>query len=281
MLDWLDGEKVRPYVYVREENRISRPGSRYDSDWFPFEPIYLNPLHMDNVNFANQILTLESQAFAASAMEMPRWVFYDCAIVPGFVAGFAYKTSELPRSIRDALTIHPEQEWTPISLFIIIPTMAQGEWVAHNLSSLNHLLPKEERFYGLGFLTKAFGLWYANVESCVGMTQWDSPAVRLHSHYGEFEILTSYTPVHSYAKTMTYRLKVDPNYWSLFFTKRPVEGFLERYEEANFEVNPLDERSLIEFQHRLESKQGPYFLKPNEILTRPIGSPLSVYRPRS
>ena len=60
---------------------------------------------------------------------------------------------------RKALKLKGGHEWTPLSLFITIPSMGpDGEWVAHNLCSANCLLPKEDRFYGLGFLSK--GLWF-------------------------------------------------------------------------------------------------------------------------
>jgi len=278
-LDWLDGDIIRPYVFVREENRIKNPGSRFDSDWFPFEPVYFNPLLMDEVTKANQILNLEAKAFEKSGMVMPRWVFYDCAIMPGFVAGFAQKTETLSPEIKKALSGKGDREWTPLSLFIIIPTMAEGEWVAHNLSSVNALLPREHRFYGLGFLTKAFGLWYANIEICCGMTQWQSPAVRLHAHYGSFEVLTAYTPAHSYPRTLTYRCRVDPRYWASLFTQQGLEEFQTKAESAGFDVDPKKDQSLIKFQRKIEAKQGPFLLNSFQIRNQPLSAPLTVYRP--
>ncbi|MCB0342216.1 MAG: hypothetical protein H6626_01780 [Pseudobdellovibrionaceae bacterium] len=279
-LDWLDGEKIRPYIFVREENRTVDPGSRFDSDWFPFPPIYFNPLHMDQVTFADQIMRLESGAFDKSGMAMPRWVFYDCGIMPGFVAGFACHRDHLKASHAKALAPDPSLEWIPISLFIIIPARAQGEWVAHNLSSINALVEKDDRLYGLGFLTKAFGLWYANIGICCGMTQWQSPAIRLHSHYGAFEVLTAYTPVHSYARTLTYRLQVDPLYWALFFSKNQSREFITHYKPAGFQVDPKNDDSLKAFQRRIENNEGPFFLDSQEIRNQPLDAELSVYLPR-
>src|SRR5262249_41511540 len=119
-LGWMDGETVRPYVFVRPENRIARPGERFKLDWFRKEPIYKNPLEMDEVDFADQILRLETACFSKSGMQMPRWVFYDCAIIPGFVAGFALKRSKASQEILDILQPGSDAEWLPISLFIII-----------------------------------------------------------------------------------------------------------------------------------------------------------------
>lgn len=277
-LQWLQGDLIRPYVFVRKENREGRPGEAHTCEWFPHQPIVFDPLNMESVSFGNQILDIETQAFTESDMAMPRWVFYDCAVMPGFVAGFAHRTKELRPSIRDSLKVDPQSEWTPLSLFIVIPAIAPQEWTAHNLSSVNFLLPKENRFYGLGFLTKAFALWYANIEICCGMTQWRSPAIRLHSHYGEFEILTAYTPLHSYAETLTYRLTVDTSYWSSFFTKDSIEGFHKRFQETDLIVNPKKKSELIDLQKRIENEEGPYYFNPHEIRKQKLDAPIKLYR---
>lgn len=281
-LNWMRDENIRPYVFVRPENRIHHPGQVHAGlDWFPHEVLYKNPLEMDEVSFADRILSLEAKAFGPSGMAMPRWVFYDCAILPGFVAGFAHRTSTLPEPLRRVMTIEDGDEWTPLSLFIIIPTMSEkGEWVAHNLCSINSLLAKEDQFYGIGFLSKAFSLWYANVVTCCGMTQWTSPSVRLHSHYGDFEVLTAYTPVHSYSRTLTYRVKVDTSRWSHFFSKAESVGFGEKYKPAGFMVDPTDEASLKGFQRRLEKNEGPFYLDGSETIAKALTDQLTVYRKR-
>lgn len=283
-LNWLEKAEIRPYVFVRPENRIREPGKKFKLNWFNAEelrPVYKNPLQMDEVDFADQILRLETAAFSASNMPMPRWVFYDCAIVPGFVAGFALHRSKATAEMLDILKPDESSEWLPISLFIMIPTMADKEWVAHNLCSINSLLPKEQSIYGLGFLTKAFGLWYANVEVLCGVTQWSSPAVKLHTHYGDFEVLTAYTPVHSYAKTLTYRMVTDVKEWRRFFTQEQAPDFQEKYAEAGFEVDPKSEDSLIAFQRRLEAGGARYYLNATQIRTQALDVPLKVYQRKS
>ncbi len=279
-LSWLDEDYIRPYVYVREENKISNPGSLFKLDWFQKNPIYKNPLHVSEVDFADQILRLEGKAFESSNMAMPRWVFYDCAIIPGFVAGFAIKTEKLPAKMREVLKPNPGCEWSPLSLFIIIPTMGKGEWVAHNLCSVNSLVDENERFYGLGFLSKAYALWHANIEVCCGITQWGAHAIKLHSHYGAMEVLTSYTPVHSYARTLTYRLRVDPDYWMRFFDHKPAVNFKEHFRPAGFQIDPTQESSLRDLQTRIEKGQGPFFLEANEIRKLKPVDPLTVFQPK-
>lgn len=281
-LNWLKDPNIRPYVFVRSENRIQKPGSVHKLDWFSEkEPVYINPMEMNQVGFGNQILQIEAQAFGPSNMAMPRWVFFDCAVTPGFVAGFAVKTDSLPVETRKLLNLSDYHEWTPLSLFIIIPTMSrEGEWVAHNLCSVNALLPKDKGYYGLGFLSKAFGLWYANVNICCGFTQWGNPAIKLHSYYGPFQILTAYTPLHSYARTLTYRVKVNPEMWPYFFSKQPLEHFSKNFNESGDSVDPKDDNSLIHLQQKLESGAGPFYLNSQEILVKNVGDPLNLYSPR-
>ena len=210
---------------------------------------------------------------------MPGWVFYDCGLIPGIVTGFAYRTSKLPAAVKYTLGGAPlKTEWTPLSLFIAIPCGNKKEWVAHNLSSINALLPKEERFYGLGFLSKSFGLWYSNIKQICGMTQWMSPALKLHVNYGDFEILTSYTPVHSHPHTLTYRCALNFEAWKRFFDKTADATFDSRFSKSSdLEVNPRDRDSLIKLQQIIEESGQSYFLKPDQIRNQSIGDVLSTY----
>lgn len=277
---WLQNPDIRPYVYVRDENSISQPGKRHRLDWFSKAPIFKNPLDLAELPFAEYIYHIENIAFGPSSMPMPRWVFYDCAVMPGFVCGFAYKKDKLPAALKSKLPDLGPIDYVPLSLFIIIPTMHKGEWVAHNLCSVNSFLDKDDQFYGLGFLSKAFGLWYANVEQCSGMTQWGSPALKLHSNYGHLEVVGAYAPVHSHAKTVTYRAQVNSSNWELFFTKEIDLEFLEQYENTGLEINPNDEKSMIEFHNKIQNNEGPFYLNASEILSKDLKAPLSIYKPK-
>ena len=299
---WLESGDIRPYVFVRPENQITNPGARNKLNWFSHEPILKNPLDLKELAFADRIYSIEERAFGPSNMAMPRWVFYDCAVLPGFVAGFAARPSALSKIAKEVLDPKSfpatgtsakgssvlkeiqnlsEMDWVPLSLFIIIPTMHKGEWVAHNLCSVNSLLPKSEQFYGLGFLSKAFGLWYANVEQCTGITQWGSPALKLHSHYGPLEVIGAYAPVHSHAKTVTYRCEVNTLNWGKFFTKDQDYAFLEKFGPAGFEIDPLSETSMVEFQKKIEVSESSFYLNANEISKKEFKEKLTVYKLKS
>lgn len=278
---WMASGDIRPYVFVRPENSISHPGAKHALDWFLHAPVMKNPLHVSELDFAEHIYWIEERAFGPAGMAMPRWVFYDCAVVPGFVAGFACRTEKLPPAMRQVMKDRPGCEWTPLSLFIIIPTMHKGEWVAHNLCTINSLLPdKNDHLYGLGFLSKAFGLWYANVDQCTGFTQWGSPALKLHSHYGYLEVIGSYAPVHSHAETVTYRANISTSCWEKFFTRDPDMAFLENYEPTAFQIDPKDKRSMMDLQRRIERGEGPFYLNAGQIASLALTDPLTVYRPK-
>lgn len=275
---WLSSEDIQPYVFVRPENSIAQPGTRHSIDWFKHKkPIFKNPLDLKELPFAEAIYQIEWKSFGDKEMAIPRWAFYDCAAMPGFIAGFAAKTKKLPKKILDLLNYSDEQEWCPLSLFIIIPTMHKGEWVAYDLCAVNSILPKEEQFYGLGFLTKAFGLWYANVEQCSGMTQWGSPALRLHSNFGDMEVIGSYAPLHTHANTMTYRCLVKTSSWEQFFTKEEDFAFLEQHRPSAYSVNPQDVNSMILLQNKIQDNEGPFYLRAADILKTPLDQSLRIY----
>lgn len=275
---WLQSGDIRPYVFVRPENQIEHPGSLHRLDWFTQTPIYKNPLSLNELSFAEAIYQIEWKSFGKQDLAIPRWVFYDCAAMPGFIAGFAGKTSKLSKKLVKSLGISENDEWCPLSLFIIIPTMHKGEWVAYDLCSVNSFLPKDEQFYGLGFLSKAFALWYANVEQCSGMTQWGSPSLKLHSHYGHLELIGAYAPLHTHAKTMTYRCEVNIACWEKFFNKKEDLAFVEKFSPSGHVVDPTNEQSMIQMQHLIQGNQGPYYLNASEIATQDLNSPLTIFQ---
>lgn len=280
--NWLDHDNIRPYVLARPLNRTENPGTLHKAiDWFETDKIiYKNPFHLRELEFSDLILEIEGRAFHGANMSMPRWVFYDCAVMPGIVAGFAHRTSTLSPALRSAIGKDVEGEWTPLSLFICIPTLQKGAWVAHNLSSINSLLLPEDKFYGLGFLSKAFGLWYCNVPSLFGMTQWESPALKLHCNYGNLEVLTAFTPVHSHPRTVTYNCDVDTDRWKSFFSKSFDDSFHSGFNYADFDVDPKDKDSLLDFQAKLESKKAKYYLDSDHLRNENLGDPIPVYSPK-
>lgn len=278
--DWLNSKDIRPYVFARQPNRPKHPGSVYPFKWFDdLDVLTMEPLEMGEVYFANQIMLLDQIAFDANGLLTPRWVFYDCAVMPGTISGFAARTSTLHPDIKKALKVNEHIEWTPMSLFITIPTPEPGRWMAHNLGSMNSFVEKKHQLRGLGFLSKAFGLWYGNIRELYGVAQWNSAALKLHANYGPLEIVTAYTPIHDYANSITYRVWVDTLYWKHFLDKHKAnDQFYDFFKDSGFSVNTNDHESLLEVQSMIESNQGPFYIDPQEILAKPLGSILKLYK---
>jgi len=252
---WFNNPDIRPYVLVRKNNLPLNPGSFHQ---FHFsEPILKDPFYLREASFANQILKLENRCFKASGMTLPRWAFYDCSLMPGLVVGFAYRTRALPQLIRNCIAIDDSLEFTPISLFIAIPTNELGYWVAHNLCSVNSILPYGDRYSCLGFLTKAFGLWYFNIQRLYGMAQWAGNALKVHTSYGDMQVISSYTEIHDYPETLTYLLDSKSERWHDFVNDvdRPHSR-----KPSQYFIDPKDKSTMKLLQSALEKGEGPFYL---------------------
>jgi hypothetical protein len=86
------------------------------------------------------------------------------------------------------------------------------------------------------------------------------------------------TPVHSYARTLTYRMVTDSKEWKRFFSKEQAPDFDQKYVYAGFDVDPKDDASLIWFQRELEKKGGRYFLNATQLRTEKLDAVLKVYK---
>jgi hypothetical protein len=259
--DWLSKDNIRPYVFVRKENHpTDKPGRTHKFN-FPKNILVMDPLQIESADFASSILALENTAFRGTGLILPRWAFFDCAVMPGVVVGFAARTSQLSDAVRKVLPINDRLEWTPISLFICIPAVETDHWVAHNLCSVNSLLEKKDNYSCLGFLSKAFGLWYFNITNLYGVTQWKNPALGVHTNFGMFKLVTAYTPIHNIPASLTYLVEADARLWNRFIEEDAV--WVNPLKHAGFEIYPDQEESLKALHRRIGNGEGPFYLSPD------------------
>lgn len=169
---------------------------------------HIDPTKLESEFFLHLLQRLDAMTFGPEGMPMDKWVFYNCAEIPGFIYGFAMPCSELTDRERELFELPPAYSGpVPISMYIAMPMYESGCWLGHNLASLNPTLPDRQ----LGFLatiTKSIALKAYKVEQCFGATQWRSRALNVHTRYGPLDLLTAYTPAHSFAETLTYRFDV-------------------------------------------------------------------------
>lgn len=175
-----------------------------------------HPQHMRNGEFLRQLAQLDELTFGPFGMNMPSWVFYDCAVMPGAVFGLAARAEKLPDWARLGLKV-PENYTglVPMSQFIAIPVLsgfASGAevpttWLLYTLESMNQISPGIAP-HGLLQFTLWLGLQVFPIAELQGTAQWRSPKLATLADLGPLELMTAYTPAHSLPRTLTFRLHV-------------------------------------------------------------------------
>ncbi|MCC6556889.1 MAG: hypothetical protein IT372_28375 [Polyangiaceae bacterium] len=169
----------------------------------------LDPLRRTAAPFLEMLARLDAATFGPGGMPMPRWAFLDVAELPGGIVGLGRRAAAVPAAARELLGVPAGYEGlVPLSMYIAMPTVEPGVWVGHNLSSLRAKLPGEG-LEGLGGLTKAVALAALRARAQIGVTQWDSAALRIHTRMGPLALLSAWTPGHLTPHSLTYRIELD------------------------------------------------------------------------
>lgn len=211
---------------------------------------FIDPMRMDSERFLLLLQTLDQLTFGPEGMPMPRWVFYDCAEIPGAIFGFARRAETLPDSVREALGLRDDETGlVPFSMYIAIPVRPPDVWFGHNLASLNPTFPALG-LGGLASITKALALKVFRCRTQIGATQWDSEALHIHSRFGPLDLLTAWTPAHSEPATLTYRFDVTDE--SLRYALGDPEASLY-YPDPAFEVDATDFDAMQRLQEKIEA----------------------------
>lgn len=203
-------QHLQVFVVATKSNR-----NHFDLDPFGLKiapSALFDPLRSSSAPFLDLLSTLDTATFGPVGMPMPKWVFFDCSELPGGVIGLAAPVGAVEADLLSVLQIRPSYTGlVPLSMYIAIPTLEAGTWVGHNLASIN-AQRRRGQFKGLGSLTKAIALKVFRAQYQLGVTQWSSDALRVHTRMGSLEILTAWTPAHSFPETLTYRSRVtDPS----------------------------------------------------------------------
>jgi len=175
----------------------------YNTRW------HIDPTRAESGAFLDLLQKLDALTFGPEGMPMDKWVFYNCAELPGFVYGFAMDAEQLDDRERELFAPPPGYKGpVPISMYIAIPMLESGCWLGHNLASLNRTLP-ERQLGWLATITKAMGIKAYQMQECYGATQWTSRALNVHVRFGDLDLLSAYTPAHSFAETLAYHVSID------------------------------------------------------------------------
>lgn len=208
----------------------------------------IDPTRMASKVFLHRLQTLDQLTFGPEGMPMPRWVFYDCAELPGAIFGFAMPARTLPADARRQLGGGDPDDLVPLSMYIAIPMRPPAVWFGHNLASLNPVFPDLD-LTGLASITKAVGLAVFRCGTQFGATQWDSEALHIHTRFGPLDLITAWTPAHSEASTLTYRFDVTEERLRHALGDPAVTL---AYPEPDLEVDQGDEELMQRLQAEIE-----------------------------
>jgi hypothetical protein len=219
-----------------------------------------DPTRAGNEVFLHLLQTLDRLTFGPEGMPMPRWVFYDCAEIPGGIFGFGRPAASLPSEVRQALGLADDYDaLVPFSMYVAIPVRPPtpdrpgGSWFGHNLASLNPVFPAL-KMKGRASVTKALALQTFRAAEQIGATQWDSEALFIHTRFGPLDLVTAWTPAHSEPETLTYRFDV---------TEEKIRAAMGDpdvslpYPPADFEIAADDHQAMQDLQADIE-KGGSY-----------------------
>jgi hypothetical protein len=212
--------------------------------------LILDPQSQANEEFLGLLKNLDQLTFGPLGMEMPKWVFYDCGVMPSAVFGFCGPASDLEPWVLRALQVPPDYEGlVPYTIFIAIPTLEKGAWFTHTLCSINEVCTGAVPA-GLTMLSFALGLRTLRAQQLYGTTQWRSQRLRTFVSMGPLELVTAYTPGHSVKRTLTWRLKLRR-----FLTEAAVlkPGTSPAAPPATHMLEVDDEMALIALQKELEA----------------------------
>ena len=183
-----------------------------------------NPQERGNAPFLKMLRRLDELTFAPLGMPMPEWVFYDCAVMPGAVFGVSVDSADLEPWVRAVMQVEPDYQGPiPVSMFIAIPMLEPGSWFVYTLCDINGVAPGAGPS-GIRQFTFGLGLDVFPMKRLYGTLQWRSTTVREVVRLGALELVTAYTPAHSYRRTFTYRVDLDVAKRKQVLSDEPDEG---------------------------------------------------------
>ncbi len=231
----------------------------------------IDPLRVASETFLSLLQRLDQITFGPEGMPMPRWVFFDCAELPGAIYGLGRPAAALADDERDLFGVPAGYEGlVPYSMYVALPMNRAGVWFGHNLCSIAPALRgagiRRLDLTGLGSVTKGLALACLGVKQFWGATQWDSKALFIHSKFGPLDLTTAWTPAHSEAETLTYGFAVSER--NLRASMGDSTVVLER-PAADFEIHASDRDGMQDLQRRIEA--GERFCVPAAPRIDPMG----------
>ncbi|MCK5883528.1 MAG: hypothetical protein KAG61_07550 [Bacteriovoracaceae bacterium] len=258
--------KYQSILAVTEPYLLTYPGNLDHMNLKPFgheipRENIISCIDSTRKDFFNALQMLDKLSFGPVGMPMEKWVFFDCGEMVGAIYGLAVRGDKLDAAILKQYSLPADYtDLVPVSMYIAIPMAKPGAWFGHNLCSANSFLAEHYNFSGLAVLTKALGVKTMNIHEAFGATQWESGSLNIHLQLANMEVHSSYTPAHSFEKTMTYR-----SHYTDEKLLTALSGTPRVAEEFDFLVDVSDPEFYKNMQKKIEAKEEDY-----TIVGRPV-----------
>lgn len=189
-------------------------------------------------------------AYGGKDLGMPNWVQLDCGLLPSAFVGFACRASMLPSRLQWELGLEGTEGFVPVAEAISIPTLTPGEWASYSMCTI---LPGHQ----LGFASKLLSLAAYGAESTLGVAQYDNFALRLHTRFGNLEIVDANVPYHTKPEnTFVYRLRPNQD----ITLDDLAKGAVPAEQEPSFLMDAGDTRQMERMAARIRAKTHKYTL---------------------
>lgn len=240
-------EKTTPYLVATD---MVLPRLNLAPSGIPLPPTHqINPQLRGNAPFLKMLRRLDELTFAPLGMPMPNWVFYDCAVMPGAVFGLSVPAKDLEPWVRAVMEIDEDYDGpVPVSMFIAIPMMERESWFVYTLCDINQVAPGAAPSGTLQY-TFGLGLQVFKMTKIYGTLQWRSACVDEVVRLGALELITAYTPAHSFRRTLTYSVKLTKQKMKQVLSDEVIRGGMP---VATHVLDVDDEDMLRKIQEELE-----------------------------
>jgi len=187
-------------------------------------------------------------AYGGKDMGMPAWVQIDCGVLPSAFIGIAAPRHLVPDRLAWDLDLRGDEDIVPVAEAISIPTAESGVWSSFSMCSV---LPG----YKLGFLSKVLSLAAYRANATLGVAQFDNFALRIHTRFGELEILEPHVPFHTRsANTFVYRCEIGES------TLQQALGPRAPTEEPSFLLGAQDTARMEDMAAKVAAGTHRYWL---------------------
>lgn len=197
-------ERLRPYVMAAPP-LADRLAPRLDAQPLGLPVVdRLDPTKVASGPVLDLLHRLDTLTFGPFGMNMPRWALYDLGELPGCVVGLGVSPTDLPGRVRRALEVpdgHPGL--VPMSMAIAIPTLAEGQWLAHTLCSLNEVSPGAAP-PGLRAVSLALVAEVLGATRLLGSTLWTSPKLEVWARFAPLDLRAAWVPAHTESQTCVF-----------------------------------------------------------------------------